>query len=152
MAKKKDKEWTKEERISMLKSIGKGLVEILKQPVPGYMLSSLTLLALGKARLLPCGIVGTLQGVNTYLAISQQVEEGDLGFLETAAKGGTAVTIGALWAQEVGKSKKECVIVGEGGIVPTPVSPFEPLPGPLPPFDPLLILTGFERPGWLIPR
>lgn len=103
---KKD-EFTREQKFELIKGLGRGLVETLKQPIPAYTVTSLAILALGKAKVLSCGVVGTLQGVNTYLAISQQVEEaGDAGFFgiggmgETLAKGGASITIGSLWGME----------------------------------------------------
>lgn len=104
---KKD-ELTREQKIELLKGLGKGIVELATHnKAAGYTLSSLILLALGKTRILSCAAVGTLQGVNTYIAISDVVEEaGDAGFFgiggmgETIAKGGTSLAIGALWGLE----------------------------------------------------
>jgi len=112
MAKKKPQLLTTEQRLDLLKSFGHGVVEIMKQPVPAYLLSSLAILGLGKAKVLSCGVVGTIQGVNTYLAISQQIDESDGGIFgigqvgETMAKGGTSVLIGALWATECSGGKQ----------------------------------------------
>ena len=109
---KKD-ELTREQKLDLIKGAGKGIIDLAKSnKALGYTLASLTLLALGKAKILSCGVVGTLQGVNTYIAISDVVEEsGDAGFFgiggmgETIAKGGTAIGIGALWGYECEQGK-----------------------------------------------
>ena len=122
MAKKKglsDKQRT--EILDTAKSLGRGIIDIMKSgPVPRYALTSLGLLALGKAKLVSCGVVGTLQGVNTYLAISEVVEEADSSFFgiggmgETLAKGGTSVMIGALWGAECELGKQKYSQMKEG--------------------------------------
>lgn len=104
---KKD-ELTREQKLDLLKGLGRGVIDLAKNnKAAGYTLSSLILLALGKTRILSCAAVGTLQGVNTYIAISDVVEEaGDAGFFgiggmgETIAKGGASIGIGALWGLE----------------------------------------------------
>lgn len=109
MAKKK---LTTEQRLDLAKGFGKGVIELLKSnKAAGYAATSLAILLLGKAKLISCGVTGTLQGVTTYIAISDTVEEGDGGFFgvggmgETIAKGGTSIGIGALWGLECESGK-----------------------------------------------
>jgi len=105
MAKKK---YTTEQRLDLLKGFGKGLSELMKSnKAAGYAVTSLGILLLGKAKLISCGVTGTLQGVATYIAIADTVEEDvDAGFFgiggmgETIAKGAASISIGALWGLE----------------------------------------------------
>ena len=103
-----------EQRIDLWKSLGRGIIELSKSHKSiGYGLSSLGLLFLGKTKILSCGVVGTLQGVNTYLAISDVVEEGDSGMFgiggmgETIAKGAASISIGALWGFECEQGRQK---------------------------------------------
>lgn len=107
MGRKKEPKLTRQERIDILTSMATAITELSKSSKAfSYTLTSLGLLALGKARILSPGVTGTLQGVNTYIAISDVVEEGDSGFFgvggmaELAAKGGSSIAIGALWGLE----------------------------------------------------
>lgn len=124
-----NKKMTTEQKLDLWKSIGRGFVDLVKDnKTAQYAATSLGLLALGKAKILPCRVVGTLQGVNTYIAISDVVEEGNFGFLESIAKGGGSIGIGALWAnqvkdncfQEEGDWLRDVFGIGRGDIDPTP--------------------------------
>jgi len=111
---KEEKRLERKERTDLLKSIGRGFIEFNKSSkVASYATTSLILLALGKLKIISPAVCGTLQGVNTYIAISEQVEEAGTGFfnvgggLELAAKGGTATLIGVLWGAEAGGVRGE---------------------------------------------
>lgn len=126
---KKKEEWTREQKLELLKGLGKGVIELAKSSkVISYGLSSLTILALGKAKILPCHIAGTLQAVTTYLAISDVIDEGggsvfDIKSLVTeAAKGTAGVAIGDMWASEINKDCDTLTkdLLGKGLITPDP--------------------------------
>lgn len=124
LTKKKLEPLTTEQWIDLLKSTGKGIMDLAKSnKIAGYTLTSLAILGLGKANLLSCGVVGTLQGVNTYIAISEMVEEDvDSGFFglggtgETIAKGMTSLGIGALWGFECESGKQKYSNVARGDV------------------------------------
>lgn len=132
MARKKKDRLTRQERIDLLKAVGKGIIELTKAgPVPRYAVTTLGLYALGRTCLIPTGLISGIQGVNTIIAISEVTEDTGMfsGITNSVLSGSGGVAAGLLMEDALSKkcnkdkrtfgTRERESITGRSGEVPT---------------------------------
>lgn len=99
MVSKKEKSIRRDKALDRLGSLGETLVDIMKAgPGPRYALTTLGLYAIGKTCAVPCGLLGSIQGINTVIAISEVQEESGIlsGITGPLLSAGSGVAAGVL--------------------------------------------------------
>lgn len=98
MAGKKEKKLTRAERIDIIKAVGKGILDLANSgPVPRYTITTLGLYALGRTCIIPPILAGSIQGINTIMAVEEVTEDSGIGGItKTFVSGGSGIAAGVL--------------------------------------------------------